>query len=51
MPRAHLVSWRLADALLLEIFSNEGAGTLVVPELAVLSPAEREGEPATAPAG
>ena len=43
VPRAHLVSWRLTDALLLEIFSNEGAGTLVVPELAALSRDEREG--------
>jgi acetylglutamate kinase len=43
VPRAHLVSWRLPDALLLEVFSNEGAGTLVVPELAALSADEREG--------
>jgi acetylglutamate kinase len=41
VPRAHLVSWRLPDALLLEVFSNEGAGTLIVPELAALSPDER----------
>jgi acetylglutamate kinase len=42
VPRAHLVSWRLADALLLEVFSNEGAGTLIVPELAALSSEELE---------
>lgn len=42
VPRAHLVSWRLADALLIEIFTNEGAGTLIVPELAALSAEERE---------
>jgi acetylglutamate kinase len=41
VPRAHLVSWRSADALLLEVFSNEGAGTLVVPELEVLRTEER----------
>jgi acetylglutamate kinase len=41
VPRAHLVSWRLPDALLLEVFSNEGAGTLVVPELGALRPDER----------
>ena len=41
VPRAHLVSWRLVDALLLEVFSNEGAGTLVVPELGALWPDER----------
>jgi len=44
VPRAHLVPWRLADALLVEIFTNEGAGTLVVPELAALSADEREAE-------
>ncbi|MFN7943356.1 MAG: acetylglutamate kinase [Thermoanaerobaculia bacterium] len=32
VPRAHLVSWRSSDALLLEVFTNEGAGTLVVAE-------------------
>jgi acetylglutamate kinase len=41
VPRAHLVSWRTPDALLWEVFSNEGSGTLVVPELAVLSADER----------
>jgi len=45
VPRAHLVSWRLQDALLLEVFSNEGAGTLIVSELAALSAEEREGSP------
>ena len=42
VARAHLVPWSLADALLLEVFTNEGAGTLVVPELAALSADERE---------
>jgi len=42
VPRAHLLSWRAGDTLLLEIFTNEGAGTLVVPELAALSEEERE---------
>jgi acetylglutamate kinase len=46
VPRAHLVPWRLADALLVELFTNEGAGTLVVPELAALSPDERVEAPA-----
>lgn len=45
VPRAHLVSWRSPDALLLEVFSNEGAGTLIVPELAVLRSEERASEP------
>jgi acetylglutamate kinase len=43
VPRAHLVSWREEDALLLEVFTNEGAGTLVVPQLAALRREEREG--------
>jgi acetylglutamate kinase len=42
VPRAHLVSWRSPDSLLWEVFSNEGAGTLVVPSLAALSEEERE---------
>jgi acetylglutamate kinase len=42
IERAHLVSWRSRDAVLLELFTNEGAGTLVVPELAALSLEERE---------
>ena len=49
VPRAHLVSWRSPDALLLEVFTNEGAGTLVVPELGALSLDERV--PETAPVG
>jgi acetylglutamate kinase len=49
VPRAHLISWRAPDALLCEIFSNEGAGTLVVPDLEALSREERN--PARDPAG
>ncbi|HEV8631259.1 MAG TPA: acetylglutamate kinase [Thermoanaerobaculia bacterium] len=41
VPRAHLVSWRVPDGLLLELFTNEGSGTLVVPELATLTAAEQ----------
>lgn len=44
VPRAHLISWRSTDALLWEVFSNEGSGTLVVPELAALLPDERVDE-------
>ena len=32
VPRVHLVDGRLPHALLLEIFTDEGAGTLVVPD-------------------
>jgi acetylglutamate kinase len=51
VPRAHLVTWRESDALLWEVFSNEGAGTLVVPELAALSADERAPESEGAVAG
>jgi acetylglutamate kinase len=42
VERAHLVGWRSPDALLLELFTNEGAGTLVVPELTRLTTEERD---------
>ena len=42
VPRAHLVSWRSPDALLWEVFSNEGSGTLVVADLAALTREERD---------
>lgn len=41
--RAHLISFRLRDALLLELFTNEGCGTMVVAELASLLPEEQGG--------
>ena len=51
--RAHLVSWRAPDGLLLELFTNEGSGTLVVRELGALSAAEMAGgapDPGSVPA-
>ena len=41
--RAHLVSWRVPDGLLMELFTNEGSGTLVVREPGALSAAELAG--------
>ena len=41
VARAHLLPADVPDSLLLEVFTPEGAGTLVVPDLAALSPAER----------
>jgi acetylglutamate kinase len=41
VARAHLLPSRVADSLLLEVFTNEGAGTLVVPDVAALTPAEQ----------
>ncbi len=40
--RAHLIPVGVPDSLLLEVFTPEGIGTLVVSELSELSPAERE---------
>ncbi len=50
VARAHLLAAGVRDSLLLEIFTPEGSGTLVVPDLARLSKAERvrRGEAATA---
>jgi acetylglutamate kinase len=37
VPRVHLVPFATADALLVELFTNEGIGTLVVPSVAALA--------------
>jgi acetylglutamate kinase len=39
--RVHVISYAAADALLAEIFTNEGTGTLVVADTKALSPAEQ----------
>jgi acetylglutamate kinase len=49
--RAHLVSWSDPDGLLLELFTNEGSGTLVVRDLEALSPAEAAAPETPQPAG
>lgn len=41
VPRVHVISFELADSLLLEVFTNEGTGTLVVNDIGNLSPAEQ----------
>ena len=41
--RAHLISFRLRDSLLLEMFTNEGCGTMIVSELGSLLPEEQSG--------
>ena len=43
VERVHVISWKLADSLLLEIFTNEGTGTLVVNDITALTPAEQGG--------
>jgi acetylglutamate kinase len=40
--RVHVISYKSADTLLAEIFTNEGTGTLVVADLKALSPAEQQ---------
>ena len=42
VPRVHLVSGSTQDALLREVFTNEGCGTLVVRSINALSAAEQE---------
>ncbi len=42
VPRVHLVSGSTQDALLREVFTNEGCGTLVVRSIDALSNAEQE---------
>lgn len=41
VPRVHVISYALSDSLLLEVFTNEGTGTLVVDDVKDLSPAEQ----------
>ena len=39
--RVHVISHKVADSLLLEVFTNEGTGTLVVNDIAALTPEEQ----------
>ncbi len=41
VPRVHIISYLIPDSLLLEIFTNEGTGTLVVNSIDSLSDAEQ----------
>jgi acetylglutamate kinase len=41
VPRVHVISYSAADSLLLEVFTNEGTGTLVVNDTTVLTAAEQ----------
>ncbi|MDX1499056.1 MAG: acetylglutamate kinase [Woeseiaceae bacterium] len=45
VSRVHVISYRVPDSLLLEVFTNEGTGTLVVNDIAALTPAEQGGTP------
>ena len=39
--RVHVISYKLPDSILLEVFTNEGTGTLVVDDIAALTPEEQ----------
>ena len=43
VPRVHVISYEIPDSLLLEVFTNEGLGTLVVNDIQNLSLAEQQG--------
>ncbi|MCP3958470.1 MAG: acetylglutamate kinase [bacterium] len=40
VSRVHVISWKVRDSLLLEVFTNEGSGTLVVQDTQSLRPEE-----------
>ena len=40
--RVHVISYKSHDALLAEVFTNEGLGTLIVADVEALSPAEQQ---------
>lgn len=46
VQRVHVISYKIPDSILLEVFTNEGTGTLVVDDVAALTSAEQS--PATA---
>lgn len=41
VKRVHVISYKMPDSLLLEVFTNEGTGTLVVESIAALTEAEQ----------
>ena len=44
VQRVHVISHKLPDSILLEVFTNEGTGTLVVDDIAALTPEEQGDE-------
>lgn len=40
--RVHVISYKVADSLLAEVFTNEGTGTLIVEDTNALTPAEQQ---------
>ena len=41
--RVHIISYKIPDSLLLEVFTNEGTGTMVVNDINALTAAEQAG--------
>ena len=37
----HVISYKVPDSLLAEVFTNEGTGTLIVEDIQALTPAEQ----------
>ena len=44
VSRVHVISYKLPDSILLEVFTNEGTGTLVVDNINALTPEEQAAE-------
>jgi acetylglutamate kinase len=44
VQRVHVISYKLPDSILLEVFTNEGTGTLVVDDITALTPEEQGSE-------
>ena len=44
VSRVHVISHKLPDSILLEVFTNEGTGTLVVDDINALTPEEQAAE-------
>jgi acetylglutamate kinase len=41
--RVHVISYSASDSILAEVFTNEGTGTMIVPDINALTPAEQQG--------
>jgi acetylglutamate kinase len=44
VKRVHVISYKVPDSVLLEVFTNEGTGTLVVNDIDALTKAEQGGQ-------
>ena len=43
--RVHVISYKVTDSVLAEVFTNEGTGTLIVADVNALSAAEQQSGP------